>query len=118
MWGKVLIVSDDLMLSSTRTALLSRWQTTTSTSMDALGVIRSTAPDLLILCQTVPDQRAKSLIESARTLNPKIKVLAVCQYLQSRDLDAERYEVQLDDPGAFAVIVADLLSASGSMTSR
>ena len=75
-------------------------------------MIRATCPDLLILCQTVPDDRARTLIERARALNPVVKVLAVCQYSHRRDLDAELYEVQLDDPGAFAGVVANHLSAS------
>lgn len=110
MWARILIVGDDPVLLDTRADLLAEWEPTKSTSTDALAMIRATPPDLLILCQTV-SERATTLIQCARALNPGVKALAVCQYWHSRDLDAEPYEVQLDHPGAFAAVVADLLSA-------
>jgi hypothetical protein len=109
---KVLIVGDDPILTETRVGLLSDWQPSESTSIQAPGLIRSIVPDLLIVCQTVPDEKARELIESARALNPRVRVLAVCRYQQKRDLDAELFEVQLNDPGAFRAVVADLLRAS------
>lgn len=112
MGATILIVSDDLTLSATRAELLGEWQPTISSSMDASAVIGATPLDMLIVCQTVPDDRAKCLIESARAMNPGVRVLAVCQYLEKRDLDAESYEVQLDDPGAFVAVVGELLTAS------
>jgi hypothetical protein len=111
---KVLIVGDDPILTETRVGLLSDWQPSASTSTHASDLIRSIVPDLLIVCQTVPDEKAKELIESARALNPRVLALAVCRYQQKRDLDVERFEVQLNNPGAFRAVVADLLQAQTS----
>jgi hypothetical protein len=110
---KILIVGDDLMLTETRVGLLSDWQPSASISVQAPGVIRSIVPDLLIVCQTIPDEKAQELIQTARALNPKVQVLAVCRYGQKRDLEAERFEVKLNDPGAFRTVVADLLVNQG-----
>jgi CheY-like chemotaxis protein len=109
MRARVLIVGDDAMLTETRVGLLSDWQPASSTSMDASSVIRSLAPDLLIVCQTVRDEKARELIQTARALNPQVRLLAVCRYAQKRDVEAECFEVKLNDPGAFRVVVADLL---------
>jgi DNA-binding NarL/FixJ family response regulator len=109
MRAKVVIVGDDLMLTETRVGLLADWQPSASTSLQASDSIRSIAPDLLILCQTVPDENARELIETARALNPSVRVLAVCRYAQKRDVEAERFEVKLNDPGALRVAVANLL---------
>jgi hypothetical protein len=113
MRAKVLIVGDDLMLTETRVGLLADWQPSASTSIQASDSIRSIGPDLLIVCQTVPDEKAQELIQTARALNPKVRVLAVCRYAQKRDLEAERFEVKLNDPGAFRTVVADLLVNQG-----
>ena len=111
MRAKVLIVGDDLMLTETRVGLLSDWRPSAATSIQAPGLIRSLVPDLLIVCQTISDEKAQELIESARALNPKVRVLAVCRYAQKRNLEAECFEVKLNDPGAFRIVVADLLVA-------
>jgi hypothetical protein len=111
MRAKVLIVGNDPILTETRVKLLSDWQPSASTSTDAFGSIRLIVPDLLIVCQTITDEKAKELIEGARALNPRVLVLAVCPCHEKRDLDAELFEVQLDDPGAFRTAVADLLQA-------
>jgi CheY-like chemotaxis protein len=113
MTAKVLIVGDDPILTETRVGLLNDWQPSASSSIQAPGLIRSIVPDLLIVCQTVPDEKAQELIQTARALNPKVQVLAVCRYAQKRDLEAECFEVKLSDPGAFRTTVADLLVNQG-----
>jgi hypothetical protein len=53
----------------------------------------------LISCQTISDQIAEELLELARELNPNVLSLRICLQEAMRNLDAEQYEVRLDDPG-------------------
>lgn len=106
---KVLIIGDDPVLTQSRVELLRDWRPSASNSTQAPDLIREIVPDLLIICQTVPDEKAKELVASARALNPRVLVLAVCLYNEQRDFDAERFEVQLDNPGALGIAVAELL---------
>ena len=41
-------------------------------------------------------------------------MLAACLYYEKRDFDAKRFEVQLDNPGAFRIAVAELLQGQTS----
>lgn len=114
MRAKILIVGDDPILTETRVGLLAEWQPVSSTSVDASGVISSMVPDMLIVCQTVTDEKAKELVKSARVLNPKVLVLAAYLYHAKRDFDAKRFEVQPGNPGAFRIAVAELLQGQTS----
>lgn len=110
----ILIVGDEPMLLETRAELLKGWQVSTATSQVAGESIRSRVPDLLIFCQTVPDETAGELIELARELNPRVCALGICPLGETRNLNAEQYEIRLRDPGYLRTVVASLLQSSAS----
>ena len=112
MKAAILIVGDDLALLETRAALLKAWHVSTVTPEHAIEAIRSTAYDLMIFCQTVPDATAQTLIEQAYEINPGIAILALKHPGQERILDAELLEVQITNPGRFLSVVDRLLQSS------
>src|ERR1700677_1916327 len=108
----ILIVGDDPALLETRADLLKAWQVSTTTSRHAVEEIRSKFYDLMIFCQTISDETAQTLINQARELNPTLKTLAIHLSGQERDVDAELYEIQLQNPGRLPRVVACLLQPS------
>jgi CheY-like chemotaxis protein len=112
MTAEILIVGDDPALLETRADLLKAWQVSTTTSGHAVEKIRSKFYDLMIFCQTISDETAQTLINQARELNPTLKTLAIHISGQERDVDAELYEIQLQNPGRLLSAVARLLQPS------
>jgi hypothetical protein len=108
----ILIVGDDAILLETRAYLLRDWPVSVTTSRHAAEAIGSTAHDLIILCQTIPDETAKLLIDQARKMNPNVATLAIKHPGQDRGLDAELFEVQIAKPGRLLGVVARLLASS------
>ncbi len=74
--------------------------------------VRSKLYDLIIFCQTISDENAQTLINQARELNPSVKALAIHVSGQERDVDADLYEIQLQNPGRLLSVVAHLLKPS------
>ena len=109
MRASVLLVSNDPMLATTRAMLLDQFEVVTASLANAQREILSEPPDLLILCQTIPDTEAQRSIENARAVFPKIEVLALCDYGQWRDLEVVVYEIQIDHPEEFIAAVAGML---------
>jgi hypothetical protein len=107
----ILIVGEDEALSSTRAELLKAWRVDRSQSADAADAIQARQYDLLIFCQTVPEEAVRKLIAHARALNPGAQFLAISREGEDRRLDSHRYEVQLKNPGRFRDAVASLLSS-------
>jgi hypothetical protein len=93
---------------------LKGWQVSASASEGAVESIQSRVPDLLIFCQTILDETAEELIGLARELNPNVLAFAICRRGETRNLNAEQYEVRLDDPGRLQTFVARLLQSSTS----
>jgi DNA-binding response OmpR family regulator len=112
MTAAILIVGDDPALLGTRADLLKAWQVSTTSSRQAAEEIRSRAYDLIILCQTIPDETAQTLIHLAREMNPAVKAVAIHVSGQERNVDAELYEIQLQNPGYFPDVVGRLMQPS------
>src|ERR1700722_12033856 len=112
MAAAILIVGDDSALMGTRADLLKPWQVSTTTSRHAVEEIRAKFYDLIIFCQTISDENAQRLIDQGRELNPKLKTLAIHIPGQERDVDAELYEIELQNPGRLLSAVARLLEPS------
>jgi hypothetical protein len=108
----ILIVGDEPILLETWADPLIGWQISTSASEGVVQSIRSTQPDLLIFCHSIPDERADGLIDFACELNPNVRALGICRQGQTRDLNAERCEACLDDLGRLRTGVARLLQSS------
>jgi hypothetical protein len=117
MKAAILIVGDDLALLETRAALLKAWHVSTTTAEHAIEAIRSTAHDLIIFCQTIPDATAQTLIGQARERNSNAATLALKHPGQERILDAELFEVQITNPGRLVRVVDRLLQPSSFTTS-
>jgi CheY-like chemotaxis protein len=109
MTAAILIVGDDPALLGTRADLLKAWEVSTANSRQVVGEVRSKAYDLIILCQTIPDETAQMLIHLAREMNPTVKALVIHVSGQERNVDAELYEIQLQNPGYFLDVVARLM---------
>src|ERR1700691_490568 len=107
-----LIVGDDPALLETRADLLKAWQVSTTTSRHAFEAIPSKFDDLMIFCQTISNENAQTLINQARELNPAVRALAIHMPGQERDVDAELYEIQLQNPGLLPCVVARILQPS------
>jgi DNA-binding response OmpR family regulator len=114
MKAAILIVGDDPALLETRAALLKAWHVSTTTSEHAIEAIRSTDHDLIIFCQTIPDEVAQTLIGRAREMNPNFATLALKHPGQERTLDGELFEVQISKPGQLLSVVDRLLQSSTS----
>ena len=112
MTAAILIVGDDPALLETRADLLKAWQVSTTTSKDVVEDVRSKLYDLIIFCQTISDESAQTLINQARELNPSVKALAIHVSGQERDVDADLYEIQLQNPGRLLSVVAHLMKPS------
>jgi DNA-binding response OmpR family regulator len=112
MTAAILIVGDDPALLETRADLLKAWQVSTTTSRHAVEEVRSKFCDLMIFCQTISDETAQTLINQAREMNSTVKSLAIHVSGQERDVDAELYEIQLQNPGRLLSAVARLLQPS------
>ena len=110
----ILIVGEEPMLMEALADLLLGWQLSTTDSRAAAESIRSIRPDLLIICQSVPDETADELIELARKLNPSVRALGMCRPDNTRNLNAELYDADLHDPGHFRTVAARLLKSSPS----
>ena|ERR1700734_2958996 len=117
MKAAILIVGDDLALLETRAALLKAWHVSTTTAEHAIEAIQSTAHDLIIFCQTIPDATAHTLIDQAREMNPNVATLALKHPGQERTLDAKLFEVQITKPGHFLDVVDRLLQSSSFKSS-
>jgi CheY-like chemotaxis protein len=105
----ILIVGEDEMLSYTRAQLLREWKTVTTNSTAALETIRTSRYDLLILCHTVRDLTARTIIAQANELYPGIKSLAICEEWQNRELNAASYTSEPNDPASLRKAVASVL---------
>jgi hypothetical protein len=95
----ILIVGDEPALVGSLADQLTGWQISTSVSREAVQSIRSTLPDLLIFCHTVPDETAEELVRLARELNPSVRALGICPLGETRKLNAEHYDTRLRDAG-------------------
>jgi hypothetical protein len=100
------------MLLSTRAAILWAWDTMTSGTQAGTGALRAQAYDLLVLCQTVPDDIARSLIALATELNPNVKVLIYSAPERLRNINVEaNHEKTLENPKRLIRTVTQLLEA-------
>jgi CheY-like chemotaxis protein len=116
MKAAILIVGDDLALLHTRAALLKAWHVSTTTAKHAIEAIRSTH-DLIIFCQTIPDDMAQTLIDQARKMSPHVATLALKHPGQERTLEGELFEVQIAKPGHLLRVVDRLLQSSSLQSS-
>jgi CheY-like chemotaxis protein len=114
----ILIVGDDPGLLETRAYLLGDWQVSTTTSKDAAEVIWAKSYDLIIFCQTIPNETAQTLIDGAREMNPNVSALAIHLPGQAREVDANLYETQFENPGRLVGAVGWLLQSSSSLSSH
>jgi DNA-binding response OmpR family regulator len=110
----ILIVGDDPVLLETRAYLLRDWQVSATTSKDAAEAIRAKSYDLIIFCQTIPNEIAHTLITDAREMNPNVSALSIHLPGQAREVDANLYETHFQDPGRLRSVVAHLLQSSVS----
>ena len=109
MTAAILIVGDDPVLLETRTNSLKAWQVSTTTSQHAVEEFRSKFYDLIIFCQTVPEETSRTLIDQVHKLDPTVKTLAMRVSGPERDVDADLYGVLLEQPNRLRTLVALLL---------
>ncbi len=112
MTAAILIVGDDPVLLETRFASLKAWQVSTTTSQHAVEEFRSKFYDLIIFCQTIPEETSRTLIDQAHKLDPTVKTLAIRVSGPERHADADLGGVLLQQPNRLRGLVALLLQMS------
>jgi DNA-binding response OmpR family regulator len=112
MTAAILIVGDDPVLLETRTDSLKAWQVSTTTSQHAVEGFRSKFYDLIIFCQTIPEEISRTLIDQAHKLDPTVKTLAIRASGPERDAGADLYGDLLEQPNRLRDLVAFLLQMS------
>jgi CheY-like chemotaxis protein len=112
MTAAILIVGDDPILLETRTDSLKAWRVSTTTSQHAVEAFRSKFYDLIIFCQTIPEETSRALIDQAHKLDPTVKTLAIRVSGPGRDVDADLYGVLLEQPNRLRNLVAFLVQTS------
>lgn len=110
MKASILIVGDDPVLLHTRAELLRDFQIVTASSWEASDAIRERTYDLLIFSQTVQEKVARALIEQARQLHPKSRILAI-RSGEERHVGSATYQVELNNPGGLRSAVAKILAS-------
>jgi hypothetical protein len=112
MAAAILLVGDDPVLLETRFDSLKAWQVSTTTSQHAVEEFRSKFYDLIIFCQTVPEETSRTLIDQAHKLDPTVKTLAIRVSGPERDVDADLDGVLLQQPNRLRGLVGLLLQMS------
>jgi CheY-like chemotaxis protein len=110
----ILIVGDEPILLEALADQLIGWQVTASAPGEAVQFIRTTRPDLLILCQSIPQETAEGLIKCAREFNSNVRALIICRPGDTRDFHSEGFDTRLDDPGDLRTVVVRLLQSRPS----
>jgi hypothetical protein len=113
MIASILIVGEDEMLSHTRALLLDGGDWTTGTmnpSSDTTEPIEVRPYDLLIICHTVSDDRARELIARAAVVSPNVKVLAIARPGNGRKVESANRVIETVDPAIFIQAVKTLLN--------
>jgi hypothetical protein len=108
----ILLVSEDRMLSFSRAELLKKWKPVVVDSAKAPYAMATNAWDLLILCQTIPDDIAARLAFQMAGLHPAAKVLSIEQPGQPRYFPAMRYTVNMGHPMDLPNRVASIVGAT------
>jgi hypothetical protein len=67
---------------------------------------------MLLFCQTVSESIAEELAAQATVLNPGIKVLAISDVGQVRQLGSSTFVAELHDPSRLRTVVAALLQSN------
>jgi CheY-like chemotaxis protein len=105
----ILLVGDDPILLETRTDSLKAWQVSTTNSQHAVEELRSKFYDLIIFCQTIPDETSRALIDQAHKLDPTVKTLEMRVSGPANDVGTERCGALLEPPHRLRTLVAFLL---------
>jgi CheY-like chemotaxis protein len=106
----ILLVGNDPLLLRTRRALLrGEGDVVTVMSRDAEVALISQLYDLVVLCQTVPEDTVRRLIDQTTALDPCPIILTINGAEEPRQLEAEPYDVQLTNPKWLRVAVVGLL---------
>jgi hypothetical protein len=109
--ASILLVSNDEVLSHTRSLILQQWTPVVVLPAVALDMIATKKWDLLILCQTVEDNVAASLAKQMNTLQPHAKVMAINKAGHVRNFHSLQYTVNNSDPHWLPTAVAVILAA-------
>jgi DNA-binding NtrC family response regulator len=112
MTAEILIVGDDPVLLETRTNSLKAWQVSTTSPEQAVEEFRSKFYDLIIFCQTIPEETSRTLIDQVHKLDPTVKTLAMRVSGPEHDVDADLYGVLFEQPNRLRNLVAFLLHMS------
>ena len=85
----ILLVGNDPTLSQTRIDLLrNKGNVVTVTSRDAEDALTSHLYDLVVLCQTVPEEAVRRLIDQTTALDPRPIILVINGSEEPRQLGA------------------------------
>jgi hypothetical protein len=103
-----LVGNDPLLLQTYVNSLQGKGQVVTVKSRDAEDAIASRLYHLVVLCQTVPQETVRRLIDQTTALDPSPIILAVNGAEEPPQLRVETYDVQLTNPRWLRVAVVSL----------
>jgi hypothetical protein len=86
------------------------WTTGTMDPRDTTEPIEVRPYDLLIICHTVSDDRARGVIAWAAAISPNVKVLAISRPGNDRKVDSANHVIETVDPAIFIQAVKTLLN--------
>jgi hypothetical protein len=115
MRASLLLVGDDSALLHTRVQLLKDLaQIRLAISGDAEAAIVQESYDLVVLCQTVPEQVVRRLLAMAWLLVPSPVIMVIDGSEAHRRLGAVTYPVRLCDPDRLHSVAASLITPTGT----
>jgi hypothetical protein len=116
--ASILIVSHNEMLLFTRARLLAEWLVDTANPAQAFAAIEAKGYDLLILCQTIPNDTASALTSAMATRSPGAAVMILNQQGQNRHIGTIQCSVDPTNPRWLPDGVSKLLGASRKVPTR
>ncbi len=109
MQAAILLVGEYQPLLDSRSQLLSRWEVVAVDPRSAVDALRERSYHLMILCQSVADSTAETLIALAAKLQPDIRVLALSYDGERRRLCATTFTSDIYKPELLRDAVARIL---------
>jgi hypothetical protein len=95
MTEKILLIGDDALLIKTRALVLSEWSPVTATSLEAPDVLAKQRFELVIIGQSVSEDRVASLLKQVSSANTHPRLLLLRFPGELNRFMVETHDVQL-----------------------
>jgi hypothetical protein len=112
MHGTIFIYGNDVMLLTTRRMIFEKAGYTVFTAesfSDSMLVLMNHQIDILVLCQTLSHEERRAILETAHTLQPKIKIAALSFDGADLVMDGVSVHRGLNGPPALLAAIGQML---------